>query len=315
MACFHPIQAYRRVGGGATFRRRDAEKIPGGLGPMPLPLPCGRCIGCRIDRSRQWAVRCVHEATEHDDSEYVTLTYDDDNIPHGHNLHYPDFQGFMKRMRAHFGPIRFYMCGEYGSINEENQQYYAPGETLGRPHYHALLYGLRLPDRRLHKIEGDNSLFTSKILTKKWGKGHCLTGAVTFQSAAYVARYIMKKIGGDPAEEHYKRIVPETGEIVQLEPEFTHMSLKPGIGATWFDRLEGDVFPDDFVVIGGRRYKTPRFYDILFRRKHGEEALEQFKEQRRKHAESQAEHNTPERLSVREKVLEARVSRLKRTLS
>lgn len=156
---------------------------PNKLNHPELRLPCGQCVGCRLERSRQWALRCVHEASLHDSNLFVTLTYDDEHLPEFNSLYYPDFQKFMKRLRKKFSRenIRFYMCGEYG-------------ETTLRPHYHVILFNFDLPDRRLYRRShsGDH-LFTSEILTKIWGKGFCPFGNVTFQSAAYTARYIMKK--------------------------------------------------------------------------------------------------------------------------
>jgi len=204
------------------------------------------------------------------------------------------------------------MCGEYG-------------EKLGRPHYHALLFGHEFPDRVLWKSPRGIPVFTSQILETLWGKGFTTVGDVTFESAAYVARYIMKKQNGQYAEHAYLRlddVDKETGEITQVRPEFTKMSLKPwepgepgGIGARWFQRFGNDVFPDDFVVHKGKRFRTPRYYDKLFEASHGEAALESVKAQRKQKAVQHEVNNTPARLKVREKVQQSKLNLLKRELT
>lgn len=149
-----------------------------------LSLPCGQCIGCRLEYSRQWAIRCMHESTLHDQSCFITLTYSDDNLPEHGTLILRDFQLFMKRLRFEFSnvKIRFYHCGEYG-------------EKFGRPHYHALLFGIDFEaDRTLYSQSKQGSkLYVSDTLNKLWNKGFATIGNITFESAAYVARYVVKK--------------------------------------------------------------------------------------------------------------------------
>ncbi len=294
MACFHPLEAFQTDDGKVLFwKARHANR--------KLLLPCGRCIGCRIDRSRQWAVRCVHEAQMHKLNCFITLTYKDSELPPGGTLRPRDLVLFLKRLRRNLHPllIRYYACGEYG-------------DNLGRPHYHALLFGYDFPDKTLHTTQRGVNLYTSKELTRIWGHGITSIGAVTFQSAAYVARYIMKKINGDEQQRHYIAIDEHTGECFNREPEYTVMSRNPGIGTSWYEKFKGDIFPDDHVVLQGRHYKTPRFYDKLYRREAGDEALANIKDERRALAVVRAADSTPERLGVREKVQEAKLKLLKR---
>lgn len=238
----------------------------------------------------------------HEENSFVTLTYAPEFLPEGGTLVKRDFQLFMKRLRKVTDRgIRFYHCGEYG-------------EEVGRPHYHALLFGYDFPDKKLWKVVRKNAIFTSELLDKTWGKGFCSLGAVTFQSAAYVARYILKKINGDPAQPHYENTDVETGEITNRLPEYTTMSLKPGIGAEWFKKFSSDVFPDDFVVLGGKKFKTPRFYDKLIRRSCGEEFLETIKATRELNGRKKAYDSTPKRLLVREAVQLSKVERLRRDI-
>jgi len=201
-----------------------------------------------LERSRQWAVRCVHEGQMNQDNCFVTLTYDDDHIPYGATLHKPDYQKFLKRLRKAVGKYRYALCGEYG---DETQ----------RPHYHALLFGYRPDDPELFSTRGENRMYTSKKLSKIWGMGHATFGELTFESAAYCARYCTKKITGENAWEHYASVDPDTGEIFERVPEFWAPSRRPGIGLDWLKKYGKDAYEKDEVVLRAKAMKPPRFYD------------------------------------------------------
>lgn len=301
MPCFHPLAAWKRKDGSITFRPGD------GVG-FQLQLACHQCIGCKLDHGRMWAVRCMHEAQLHKDNSYITLTYSPENLPAGGVLVKEHFQKFMKRVRRRFprdkedpDQIRYYYCGEYG-------------EERGRPHFHALLFGLGFPDKKLWKVLRGNPLYTSETLSEIWGLGWCSIGAVTFQSAAYVARYLMKKISGPGSERFYRSVDTDTGEIINRPPEYARMSLKPGIGAGWFHQFKDDVYPGDFVVLEGKRLRVPSFYDLLFERTDGVAKLDVIKQERKRIAAKFISHKTPKRLAVREKVLQSKLKLLKREL-
>jgi len=286
MQCFHPWKP-------------DASL---GLAPG-LQLRCGRCQGCRLNRAHEWATRCMHEAQMHERNCYITLTYDDTAIPRGYSLTYPHFQKFMRRLRKHFKGqvVRFYMAGEYG-------------DKFERPHFHACIFGVDFDDKQYHrKNQNGDVLYTSATLSRLWPHGFASVGAVTFQSAAYVARYVMKKITGDLAASHYT-YVDEHGEIHQRAPEFNHMSLKPGIGKTWYDKFKTDIYPADHVITGGHPSKTPRYYDKLLE-KEAPVVLAELKERRKAKAALSKADNTPRRLAAKEIVTAAKVKQLKRTLS
>lgn len=236
-----------------------------------LEIPCGKCIGCRLAYSREWANRCMLELGYHEESVFVTLTYDDDHLPcrqfpdinyvddnTGEILRYNDsyslckrdLQLFFKRLRKEFPDchIRYYACGEYGS------------DTF-RPHYHAIIFGLKLNDLRIYKKNfNGNVLYNSERLSKVWqNKGHVVIGEVTWDSCAYVARYIMKKQVGDN-KNIYK--------IFNIEPEFVVMSRRPGIGKQYYlDNCE-DILYNQIINIstekGGKQFRPPRYYDKLF---------------------------------------------------
>lgn len=197
--------------------------------------------------------------------------------------------------------IRYFHCGEYGG-------------ALGRPHYHAIIFGIDFEDRQLHcKNKQGDEIYKSRILDDLWTHGFCTIGKVNFKTAAYVARYVLKKVTGERAQEHYCVIDPETGEKIDRQPEYITMSLKPGIGALWYEKFKNEVHFNDSIVHDGKEQPLPKFYDHLYRQV-DVKAADRVKYQRIRKAKKHKANNTPERLSVRETVRLARVSTLKRTL-
>ena len=189
------------------------------------------------------------------------------------------------------------MCGEYG-------------EKDARPHYHALLFGYQFPDLKFwSRSPSGNALYRSAMLEKLWTLGNSLIGDVSRESAGYVARYCMKKVTGDLAEEHYR--VEENGVVYQRVPEFARMSLKPGIGAEWFAKYRSDVFPHDYVVADGVKVPVPRYYDRLGK---SEYELDEVKFRREQFARKHAANNSDARLAVREEVMKARLKSLARKI-
>ena len=156
-------------------------------------------------------------------------------------------------------------------------------------------------------------MYVSEILDSLWGLGFCTIGDVTFDSAAYVARYVMKKVTGDAADEHYSRVDPETGEIYKIKPEYTTMSRRPGIAHGWYEKYKDDVFPNDMVVLNGHKMKPPRYYDGLYEID-DVDAFEALKSQRKRDALKFVDNNTPERLAIREQVKLAQIKKLERPL-
>lgn len=303
MPCFHPLKAYKsqRVNP-ETGKRSVTFNVREGYVDLPVSIACGRCTGCRLERSRQWAIRCVHEAQLHQDNAFITLTYDNDHLPYGGTLIKKHFQDFMKRLRRKYDgrKISYFHCGEYG-------------ETSRRPHYHALVFGLRFLDQAPFKKGAAGSMvYTSEELSHLWPWGFSTVGEVTFESAAYVARYVMKKVTGEPAEAHYTVTVPETGEVIRLLSEYITMSLKPAIGKGWFEEFSNDVYPDDFVVVRGKPMKPPKYYDRLHELA-DPAAHADIKEERANYALQHKKDATPERLAVRETCKNAQIANLKRT--
>jgi len=234
------MKAYRAPGGGISFSSKD------GFLELKLELPCGQCVGCRIDKAGDWAKRCMHESKMHAASSFVTLTYRDEDLPRDRSVEVRAWQLFAKRLRKRCGAFRFFACGEYG------------GKTL-RPHYHALIFGLDfLWDARWLR-QGAMPLWTSMTLEEIWGLGMVSVGAVTPGTAGYVSRYCVKKLNGDLKAESLRRVAPD-GAVSSVAPEFLTMSRRPGIGAGWFERFFSDVFPRDEVIFNGRSGRVPRFY-------------------------------------------------------
>lgn len=268
--CYYPIEAYRSVKGRdpetgkwpLTFKKND--------GLWPVTIACGQCIGCRLERSRKWAMRCVHEAQMHEQNCFITLTYNDEHLSYITNMETGeltstlvkrDWQLFMKRLRKEYVgiKIRFYMAGEYG-------------EKSLRPHYHACIFGFDFPDKKLFSIvHGGHKIYVSESLSKIWGKGFCTIGDLNFQTAAYVARYIMKKQTGYSAAEHYNG----------RTPEFTLMSRADGIGKEWIEKYHGDVYPHDILVINKKvTTQPPKYYDRFMEKEHPDIICEVYEQRR-----------------------------------
>lgn len=276
MTCYAPTVGYyaakRNENGkrGIVFDKRKS------LSGVPLKLPCGKCIGCRHDYARTWAIRCMHEKQMFEVSSFLTLTYDDRALPENGTLRKRDLQLFMKRLRKYddSSGIRFYGCGEYGS-------------TFLRPHYHILLFNRDFADKKFIKNSGSGEpLFRSELLRDLWPDGDNFIGQVTAQSCAYVARYVLKKAG--------KEVIPDG-----CEPEFTCMSRRPGIGATWFAKYHVGVYDWDSVVFGGNESRPPRYYDVKFE-EFAPERMEVLKKRRRCLAMMNRVDSTKARLRVRE---------------
>lgn len=285
MKCVQPLDAFQLSDGTVVLSDRRGDVV------KSLLLPCGRCIGCRLDRARDWAARIMHEAQLHEVNSFVTLTYAR-AVP---SLDYNDFRKFLKRLRRE-RPVRYFMSGEYG-------------EKFARPHFHAILFGVSFPDQKYLKLSAaGEKLYTSVALSRLWPHGFASVGTVTAESAAYVARYTMKKSG---ERSDYDYVDPDTGEILSRNPEFCRMSLKPGIGALWLERFRSDVYPDGTMVCGGVKVKAPRYYDKLQER-FDPDVMEAVKQRREMMRSVPASEMTRERLAVKGQVLTARANFLKR---
>lgn len=220
--------------------------------------------------------------------------------------------------------FKFFGCGEYGEVcyyctlHKSKCSCPAYKPMLGRPHFHLILFGYDVPveTMKLWSIKRGNPLYVSDTIADAWDhKGFHTIGNVTFQSCAYVARYVTKKYSGENAKKHYERVDRETGEIFNLVPEFVRMSRggppdksgkqQFGIGKEWVDKFKGDL-DKDFITIAGRKFSLPRYYDSFF----DEDTLTIKKAKRRREARKRKEDNTPDRLRVKEKIKRIQINQL-----
>jgi hypothetical protein len=272
--------------------------------PTHGPTKCGQCIECRLAYSREWAIRITHEQQMHKVSCMLNLTYNDDWLPDHGQLFKVDLQRFFKRMRKAGYKFRYVASGEYGDVSR-------------RPHFHIALFGLDFShDRSRFGSSNGDFTFTSATVSKLWTKGNHLIGSLNFESAAYIARYILKKIKGlqkpDPLY-----VDDSTGEVVLPNPEFLIMSK--GIGRSWFrDFFMSDVFPHASVITTqGSKAPVPRFYKTLLKEVGSDLALDmQYRSSVRAELdlERKAYEDLPVRKLSRSLVSTSRASLSKRTI-
>lgn len=255
MACYRPLDGYRQPGGGV----RIGFEPPGSL--QKLAIPCGRCFGCTMEYRRMWAIRCQHEAALYDSNLFVTLTYDEENLPWHRGLELDHMQRFLKRLRKKYEgdiaipeadgkrPIRYYLAGEYG-------------EETDRPHWHLLLFNLRLPD-----YHGQPKAIELASMRELWPFGHHQVDQFTPARAAYTAGYAAKKVRGYIQRKlAYDVYHPETGEIYERRPPFATMSRRPvGLGVYYFRRFRSDFLRGYVGGRSGTKERLPRLYHQYLR--------------------------------------------------
>lgn len=258
MSCFHPIDCWRQDDTNVlaftdTPRRRKhfIEK---------LRVPCGKCIGCLLDKANDFATRCWCETKGWKNNCFITLTYNDDNLPENHELVKKDLQDFWKRLRYYEqgketwvnpqngkveNPIRYYACGEYGG-------------KKGRPHYHACVFNWKPDDLKFYKKNHNgDSLYISKKLTKIWGKGFVIVGDLTYQSACYVARYVTKKM--------FK--LTKIYKYLNIQQEFTTSSRCGGIGLKFWIENQQKITENKGINIKiGDKVKTKKIPKYFMRK-------------------------------------------------
>jgi len=229
-------------------------------------IPCGECWCCRLNYASQWADRCIDEASQYKNNYFVTLTYDNEHLPTAQGINKStgevgevgtlkkeDLQKFMKDLRSYYKyhykheGIRFYACGEYG-------------DKYARPHYHLIIFNLPIEDlKKDHNSRRGQLIYRSEIIEKIWGKGLSGIGEVTWESASYTARYVMKKLKGLKAKEY---------EELGITPEFVNMSLKPGIGGNWYKEHKEHIYQTDYITRLRKdkiiQKKPSKYYDKLY---------------------------------------------------
>lgn len=261
---------------------------------MPVTIPCGNCIGCRLEKSRQWAVRAVQEASMHEENSFITLTFDDKHIPVNRSIQKTYIQRFLKKLRKKLKEkydkeIKYLLCGEYG-------------ENFDRPHYHACIFGHAFNDRFETIMRNGDVIIQSYDLADVWKNGFNYVGDLTFESAAYVARYVTKKITGEQAKEHY-------GE---REPEFALMSRNPGLGRKWYEKYKDDILNVDSVIIrNDLQVRPPKYYDSIMKI---DDLPRYQKIKNNRKGKMNLEEHTRERLDVKEHLMKKRFKKLKRSI-
>lgn len=301
MPCYHPIQAWRSRDKNDSGKRSLVFNVRDGYEDSPVVIPCGKCVGCRLERSRQWATRCMHEASLYDMNCFLTLTYNGEHLPEDNSIHVRELQLFWKRLRKAIPEhIRYFACGEYGS-------------KFGRPHYHAVVFGWWPPDAQIHaRTKNGDLLYTSQLLNDIWQNGFVIIGTVTFESCAYVARYIMKKqLGSNIDPERYVNL--DTGEV--KEKEFVIMSRKPGIGQEWIRLYAPEVLTNGWIYANGHKSQIPKYYKNQLE-KLDEKKYLQLKGKSAKLAVSRERSydQSPDRLHDREYLQQLKLQKLQRTV-
>lgn len=332
LACYHPIKAFYRL-------REDGKKdicfsnvkgetvgldYKGNVFPYPIDIPCGQCMGCRLEYSRQWATRCVLESLKYEHNYFITLTYSPEHLPVNDCFSFSEETGevfyefesaslvpehltkFLKDLRRYFEyhfnftGIRFFACGEYGS-------------KLLRPHYHLILFNCPIPDLKLLKtsFNGD-CYYESDIISKIWNKGFVCVGSCNFATCSYVARYMLKKQKGQNAVFYDNNC---------LVPPFTRCSRMPGIGREYYDENKDVIYTYDKIIIAGsdgkaKKVRPPSYFDKLYDIDSPEE-LKKIKDMRKLSAENsikrKLEHTSLDRdtyLAVSEEVFNSKINKL-----
>jgi len=250
----------------------------------------------------------MHEAQMHSENCFITLTYNDEHLPKDLSVSKAEAKRFIRRLVDALGhPVRYFLCGEYGAGRD-------PRFGCSRPHYHSCLFGVGFSDGYLWKDSASGEkLYRSPTLEAAWPYGHSSYGSLTFESAAYVARYVLKKQLGAEAGPRREILDVTTGEIITREHEFVLRSLRPGIGFTWLQKFRTDVYPFGTCVVNGKEVKSPRYYDKWFKI-WDEQGAADLAARRSKQADAKFSDNSPARLRTKELVLRARLKFLKREL-
>lgn len=228
MPCYYPLAAWRSHTKNPETGKYGIQFTPPKhkvKEPEPINLPCGKCIGCLADQSMMWSVRAYHESTEHVKNCFLTLTYNDENLPPDHKISKEDLQKFFKRLR-HKYKFRYLACGEYG-------------ETTRRPHYHALIFGEDFKQFD-YQLTIDDKNYINTQVRDIWGQGNILINPMELGSIMYTCGYVHKKLGDDDC--------------------FRLASRRPAIGKNWFEKYWPELSRDGYCVIEGRKFNIPKRY-------------------------------------------------------
>lgn len=285
MACNNPIRRWE-INGKVRFTKADQDEYMGFKAEKYSTLiPCGQCMGCRLDYSKEWANRVMLEAeTCKGPNYFVTLTYDDAHLPRRtaikadtgeiktvSTLVPEDLQKFLKKLRSRWKRhyevenIRFFGGGEYG-------------EETARAHYHLAIFNLPIFDLKAYKQNPNGDMmYTSAELETVWGNGYVVIGELNWSSAAYIARYMTKKVKGPEGQRVYK----DSG----IEPPYVRMSRRPGIGQEYYEKHKEHIYEADSLWVPckgkSKQIKPPKYFDRLYEREN-QARIEELKASRRR---------------------------------
>ncbi len=292
MACTRPVIAQSYL----------CDTIPtirfkGFIGEPNLELPCNKCLSCKLRKAKQWALRCWHESQMHEQSSFVTFTYDDKHLPPFGDLRHSDFQLFMKRLRHRYPGVSYFMCGEYGDLTN-------------RPHYHALLFGYYPKDAKYHRTQNNNRYYKSEELDYFWKQGFTDTTNVSYKSAGYIARYTLKKQLPDEATQDRYTYLDHNQNLQLKQFEYIRMSLNPAIGLSWIKKYAEQTIRHDYVLDpDGNKCPVPKYYLDYLASEVCEETSENNKNKRIEKARTNPD-NCPSRLAAKEICVEAKTKQL-----
>jgi len=277
--CAHPVSMWELIGKKkANGKAVILQNIPPpGVPALLLYRDCGHCSGCTVRRRMDLALRLKHEAYYYEHVWFVTLTYDDENLPEHGSLRADDMTLFVNKLRQqklhrNKVKIRYFGVGEYGG-------------TMGRAHYHMILFGPELADKELHYSKPDTryhspefiqlmgkrpsfEYYKSETLLKAWdNKGHVQLTGVSTATMQYVSKFHIEKVSGYLAKYHYE-VIDEHGEPHAVESENARISRNPGIGRRWIEEFWQDVYPKGYITIEGKKVKPPAYYDRWLEQNH-----------------------------------------------
>lgn len=318
MPCYYPQTVWRAKEPNPSGKHSLVFNKAKGLADTEMQLPCYKCMGCRIDRRKQITNRAVHEASLHEKNCFPTFTYHDEYLPPNRSIFKKEAQLLIKRLRHAIKPhsVRYYLSGEYGDKRITNPiNPFTGTNDIGRPHYHALLFGWKPDDLVPYGTSnnGTDTTYTSEFLTRIWNKGHVIIGNVNRESAGYCTSYVSKKLGGEEFDDNYKILDPSTGEVYLREREFQLQSTKPGIGGDFFLKHWRD-FLKGYFTDKGKKYPVPRYYEKLLEKMAYENddiypLWEQYVENKRVTFDPENPENSAYRLQQREESANYRKAR------
>ncbi len=263
-------------------------------GRLTQTIPCGHCYACKLNKSAEWATRCMLETLKSEHNYWITLTYDEDHVPIAEETKWKienqdgtfqeityknegdeiwctgclipeDATNFLKRLREylrshydHTG-VKVYYCGEYGSLN-------------ARPHFHMLLFNCPIPMEESYDFHIDENFkehWKNRIIEELWQhNGMVDITEIEWSNAAYTARYTMKKVFNERTDQEYYA----SGKI----PEFVRMSRRPGIGMDYYEQNKFKIYENDELIMKTVKgntgsIKPPKAFDKLFKEQYPEQ--------------------------------------------